>query len=328
MIRIPKRLILLLITLVFLYLVFINLDIKELISAIKEFKPSFIILLCISIVMGQFCRALCFKQLISKTVNAPLYELTPLCLTNGALNILLPARAGDFFRAFYVGNKYNVNKVKIFGSIILERIFDGIITLLFVFSAVILYNKNQLAVNICYITGSVFLGSLFLAFLAIKFNKTDAVFNFLKNKTRFFPDKIKNIFDSFLHFFNKVCNSFIDGFEILKFPGKLFFILLSSFSIWFFEGLNYFIIIQGINCHVSWSVILFIIGFIAVACVIPSTSIFIGPYQFAVISAFAIYNISKETALAVTFIDQAAVTIVSSIVALIFLLKFFQHILL
>ena len=53
----------------------------------------------------------------------------------------------------------------------------------------------------------------------------------------------------------------------------------------------------------------------------PSTSIFIGPYQFAVIAAFAIYDISKETALAISLVEQAIVIIVTSLIAVLFLLK-------
>ena len=91
--------------------------------------------------------------------------------------------------------------------------------------------------------------------------------------------------------------------------------------IWGLECLNYYFMILGFHCQVDWSVVLFIISFIALACMIPSTSIFVGPYQLAVIAAFAIYNIPKETALAISIVEQAVVTIVTSIVATIFLVK-------
>ena len=54
---------------------------------------------------------------------------------------------------------------------------------------------------------------------------------------------------------------------------------------------------------------------------VPSTSIFIGPYQVAVIAAFAIYNISKESALAISFVEQGFVVILTTIVAAIFLIR-------
>ncbi len=316
-----KKIILLFITLTFLYLVFVNLDFKELLSIIKEFNLTYLIALSVSVVLALACRGVCFKVLISKTVNAPLKDLIPLCLTGASLNIVLPARAGDIFRAYYVGQKYDVNKVKIFGTIMLERIFDGLIILSMLLCAIFLYNKDELAQNLCICAAVFFVGSLFVALLAVKYNKIDVICKFLEEKTNFLPNGLKEVIHSVLQFTNKICNSFVSGFEILKYPKNLVSILVASLGIWFFECLNYFIVIQGFNCEVSWSVVLFIIPFIALACMIPSTSIFIGPYQFAIIAAFAIYDVSKETGLAISIVEQAVVTILTSLVAVAFLIK-------
>lgn len=316
-----KKLILLFITCTFLYFVFANLDIKELLTAIKEFKIQYIFFLACSLIISQSIRGLCFKILISKTVKASLKDLIPLCITGSALNIVLPARAGDLFRAFYVGNKYNADKVKIFGAIMLERIFDGLTVLGILLLGIFVYNKNELAQKLCLMAAFIFLSGFIVAFLLMKYNKINSICNWLENKITNFPKKLKNIISKFIEFTNKTCNSFISGFEILESPTKLVQIMFCSGLIWLFECLNYFIVIYGFNCYVHWSVILFIIGFIALACMIPSTSVFIGPYQFAVISAFAIYNISKETALGISFVEQAIVMLTTSTIATIFLLK-------
>lgn len=316
-----KKIILLLITLVFLYFVFVNLDIKELLKLIKEFDVKYAFFLAVSILVSLGFRGLCFKQLISKTKSTPLMDMIPLCITGAALNIVLPARAGDFFRAYYVGHKYSIDKLKVFGAIMLERIFDGLVILSMLFAAIMLYNKNQLAQNLCMWAGIIFIGSLLFAFLMIKNNKADLICNFLVEKTSSFPEIFKKILHALLRFVNKVCNSFVSGFEVLKYPKTLVRVVLTSIAIWGFECLNYYFMILGFHCEVDWSVVLFIISFIALACMIPSTSIFVGPYQFAVIAAFAIYNIPKETALAISLVEQAIVTIVTSIVAVVFLVK-------
>ncbi len=316
-----KKIVLFLITLLFLYMVFVNLDINELIQIIKDFDIKYSILLVISIIISLSFRGLCFKQLISDTINAPLKDLIPLCITGAALNIVLPARAGDIFRAYYVGQKYDVDKVKIFGTIVLERIFDGFIILSMLFFGIFVYHKNELAQKLCYSATIIFCAALIIAFLAMKYNKTDKICALIEEKTNFLPTGIKNIFHSFVHFINKICNSFVSGFEILKYPPKMISILFASLGIWVFECANYLITIHAFGCDVNWSVVLFIIGLIALACMVPSTSIFIGPYQFAVITAFAIYDISKETALAISLVEQAVVLIVTVLIAILFLIK-------
>ena len=58
------------------------------------------------------------------------FQLSEIFTIGTLFNIFLPARAGDVYRAYYLGNVKSEKKLKIFGSVILERLFDG--TALFV----------------------------------------------------------------------------------------------------------------------------------------------------------------------------------------------------
>ncbi len=316
-----KNLCLILITAIFTYLVFVNIDFKQLITTVRNIDYSYLLLLPISIIISLSFRGLCFKLLISKSINIPLKLSAPLCITGTALNIFLPARAGDIFRAIYIGNKFKSDKIKLLGTVMLERVFDGIVILALLFIGIFVYNKNPIAQKLSILGVLIFFGTFLLAFLAIKFNKVNSICLFLEEKSYFLPDKLKNIFHSFLQFTNRTCNSFIEGFEVLNYPKTLFLSVLSFFCIWIFECLNFYIVILGFHCAVNWSITLFIISFIALACMIPSTSIFIGPYQYAVITAFNIYHLPKETALAVSLVEQSIVMITTAVIAFIFLFK-------
>ena len=314
-----KKFLLLLVTITFLYFVFVNLDFQELIKVIKDFNPIYIIFLVISIITSFSFRSLCFKILMSKTANLSVKEMTPVCITGAALNIMLPARAGDIFRAFFVGQKYNIDKLKVFGTVMLERMFDTLVIFCFLLIAVMFYHRTPLAKNLCVFAGiSMFLFAAF-AFITFKFNKVDVICNYLIKKTEAFP--FSEYIHKFIAFINKTCNSFFNGFEIMDSPLKLFGAVSSSFAIWTFECLNFYIILSAFGYHLHWSVTLFIVCFVALACMVPSTSIFIGPYQMAVIAAFAIYDVSKETALAITLVEQTVVIITTSTIAAIFLIK-------
>ena len=181
--KILKKIILLLITFCFLYLVIKNLNFKELYIILKGFNLKYLIFLVLAIILSASFRALCYKRLISKTVKISLKDLIPLCITGTALNILLPARAGDIFRAYYTGLKYNADKVKLFGTVMLERIFDGLIILTMLFLGIFLYNKNPLAQRLCILGGIIFIGCAVIALFMVKFKKIDSVCNFIINKT-------------------------------------------------------------------------------------------------------------------------------------------------
>ena len=55
---------------------------------------------------------------------------------------------------------------------------------------------------------------------------------------------------------------------------------------------------------------------------IPSTSVFLGPYQYAYILALGIYNIPKSTALAVSTVHQAVLMVILTIIGGFYLMRF------
>ena len=314
-----KKILLLLVTIVFLYFVFVNLDIKELLRVMKGFDLKYIFILCVSIIVSLGFRAVCFKQLISLSVKPPLKELIPLCITGASLNIVLPARAGDIFRAVFIGQKYGINKVKVFGTVMLERIFDVFVIFCFLLAGVFIYRKSQLALHLCSFAGIFLIMGAVFAFITYKYNKTDEICAYLTKKTKSLP--FSGMIEKIIGFTNKSCNSFFNGFEVIDTPKRILSALIASIGIWFFECMNFLIVIHGFGYDIHWSVTMFIISFIALACMVPSTSIFIGPYQAAVIAAFSMYGINKETALATSFVEQIIVTVVTTIIAAVFLLK-------
>ena len=314
-----KKAALLLITLVFLYFVFLNLDIKELTEVMKQFNLWYLLPLAFSIFISASIRGIIFKFLLNNTLKIPAWESMHLCITAAAMNILLPARAGDIFRACYTGHKYKTDKVKIFGTVMFERIFDIIVIFSLLLLGILVYHRNETAAKLCIFAGICMTAGLAAAVYAYKFNKTDEICSFITKKTAKLP--FSEFINRAVSFINRSCNSFFAGFEIIESPKYMAAAILTSFTLWFVECLNYFIVMHGFGCDVHWSVTLFLMGFIALACMVPSASIFIGPYQMAVIAAFTMYGVSKETALAISIVDQAAVIITVSIAALIFLFK-------
>ena len=55
---------------------------------------------------------------------------------------------------------------------------------------------------------------------------------------------------------------------------------------------------------------------------IPSASVFVGPYQYAYILALGIFGVSKSVSLAVATVHQGIMMIILAILGGIFLLKF------
>ncbi len=252
---------------------------------------------------------LCLNEKLS--VNEAFFAFT----VGNTINSYLPARAGDFWRAYHLGNKIGESKMKLLGSIILERLIDGISILLILFFAIVTYFRHRWVLNIAAVAACLFLGALAVIYIIFKFNKIEYIFK-----------KISEI--PFLSGFTAQLNTisghlmkFMNGFEALNNPKCFFMAFFMSMLAWGFECLMTYMIILGFGVHYGISIALFTISFIALSTVIPSSSIFIGPYQYAYILALGIYHIGKEQALGTAFIHQMSIMIIITVISVIYFMK-------
>lgn len=305
----------LLISLVFIILIFWKLDIHKLITAFRMFDYRILFLFVPIYVFSLYIRGVRWKYLLCMNEKLSVNEAFFAFTVGNTINSYLPARAGDFWRAYHLGNKIGESKMKLLGSIILERLIDGISILLILFFAIVTYFRHRWVLNIAAVAACLFLGALAVIYIIFKFNKIEYIFK-----------KISEI--PFLSGFTAQLNTisghlmkFMNGFEALNNPKCFFMAFFMSMLAWGFECLMTYMIILGFGVHYGISIALFTISFIALSTVIPSSSIFIGPYQYAYILALGIYHIGKEQALGTAFIHQMSIMIIITVISVIYFMK-------
>ena len=142
--KISKRKIFaLLITLGLLVVVFYKIDWGELLNTFKYFNFKNIWLIVTLYVLTLYLRGVRWKALLLNNAKYSSLHLGEVFTVGSMLNIFLPARAGDVYRAYYLGSVKGEKKMKVFGSIILERTLDGISVFLMLFLAVLLYCRQD-----------------------------------------------------------------------------------------------------------------------------------------------------------------------------------------
>ncbi len=302
----------LIISVIFILLIFWKLDINQLINTFKVFNYKVLLLFIPLYVLGLYIRGFRWKFLLCDTSKLTVKEAFFSFTTGNTLNSYLPARAGDIWRAYHVGAKLQESKMKLLGSIILERIIDGISVLLILFFAVLTYFKHQWVLNITYLAAALFLGSLAVFYFVFKFNKIDWFFDKLIHITL-----LKNFKPQILKLAS-LLNKFMQGFQSLNNLKCFSLAFLSSCIAWGIECLLTYILIMGFGHHYGFSIALFVISFIALSTIIPSSSVFVGPYQYAYILALGIYHIEKSNALGIAFIHQITIMITITVISIIY----------
>ncbi|MDD3238413.1 MAG: lysylphosphatidylglycerol synthase transmembrane domain-containing protein [Candidatus Gastranaerophilales bacterium] len=316
-----KRVLALAVTILFLILVFKNIDIKTMLNTIKSFNLNILWLLVPVYTFSYFVRGARWQQILPNASGCNKNELWQIYTTGAALNIFLPARAGDFFRAYHLGEAKNISKMEVLGSIVLERIFDGITVVSLLIIAILFSQTKGWIVDLTITGGLIFFTALFVSLLILKYNKTEAIKLFFKNKTKLLPQKFQKIATSFIERMSELVNSFITGFKNILEPKKAIKIGLYSIAVWGLECLMPLLLFVGFNLKAGLIATFFVIGLTALSTIIPSTSIYIGPYQYAYIMALAMYSINKSQALAVAFTQQFITIIIVSVIATYFFLR-------
>ena len=317
-----RKIIAILITVTLLVFIFHKLDWRELFETFKTFNFKNMPGIIVFYVLGLYLRGVRWKALLMNDPKYSALHLGEVFTVGSMLNIYLPARAGDVYRAYYLGKIKDEKKMKVFGSIILERTLDGISVFLILLAAVLLYCKQAWILKITYGIGALFVGSMLVFYLVFKYNKINFICEKLSNACKFLPGKLAEFSRTFISKIGGYANSFMEGFEVLDSLKYSTIAVLSSIVIWGLECYVVYLILGSFDLGLGFAASLFVISLISFSTMIPSTSVFLGPYQYAYILALGIFGVEKSVTLAISTVHQGILALILTVIGAYYLLKF------
>ncbi len=291
-----------LITLGALYYTFKNITFTELLKALSTVNYLSLLPAILIIVLTYFFRAIRWKYLVAPLKNGVKTSSLFSPLMIGFMGNLLPARAGEFIRAYLLGKKENLSFSVSFATVFVERLFDilclmFIMTWLLVFRADIFLSagnfKDVAVVSILrkfgFATLALSIGIVIFSYLLLHFR--EKMLNIVRIIIRPLPDRISLKIIEFI-------NSFAQGLGILNDIKSLFLISILSVIIWVFMIGSYypFYLAFGFNelPYISILVLAVVIGVLISLFPTPG---FLGSYQAAcVIGLHEIYKVSEVAA--------------------------------
>ncbi|MBN1297407.1 flippase-like domain-containing protein [bacterium] len=192
-------------------------------------------------------------------------------------NNVLPFRIGEIVRAWFFGHKENRRTSEVFGTIVLERVFD-ILSILILYVAFVIYfasNNSDILLDWmvygAYIMGIVAVGSLG-ALIALRFWTRPARI-IINSIFRPFPAR-------FGRKVNHMVDAFIEGLRIFDSWRCILSAFGLSMIIWIDLAVAYLFVFYAVDIHTSLFVSLFLIVALAFAVSIPSMPGFIGTFHF------------------------------------------------
>lgn len=188
-------------------------------------------------------------------------------------NLILPFRLGEFFRAYYLGNKLSISKSVAFLAVVIERVFDAfVVTSIALLAGYLLWGHNLYNSVYFYLALAILLGSLVIGFLVyVVYRQDDILLKTIYFSTSIFNNKIKDKI-------RLMSWSVIFGAHTILKKLKYSKYILLSFIMWFLYVTSVAILLLPLGLSQIQSVVLSIGSYLSVS--FPSGPGYIGTYQY------------------------------------------------
>jgi glycosyltransferase 2 family protein len=268
--------------------------------------------------IGVWVRAWRWHYLLGPIKKIPTATMFPITTIGYMGNNIYPARAGEVLRAVILKRKEGVSVSASLATIIIERIFDGVVMLAFVF-----VNLSELAKltgasgfvgniqQVAILGTGVFLGALVVFLLAAMFPQRTAKQGFWFI-FRLVP---KRLHERILSLMNK----FLDGLASLRSPYNVLMVFFTSVIIWLLETGKYWFVMQAFNFSVSFFALMLMNGIVNLATTIPSAPGYIGTFDAPGIAVLTAYGVEHSVAAGYSLVLHVALWLPITLVGAYFL---------
>jgi len=255
--------------------------------------------------VGVWARAWRWHYLLRPLKSIPTRRLFPTVAIGYFGNNILPARIGEVLRAIVLKKDEEVPISASLATIIVERVFDGVVMLAFVF-----LNLPELARltsssgfvgdirTLAMIGSGVFFGVLTIFLVAAMFpERTIALTRAIVQRMvpQRYREKTLGLVERFL-----------GGLASLRSPRGALMVFLTSIVIWLLETGKYWFVMHAFPFQVSFFTLMLMNGIVNLATTIPSAPGYVGTFDAPGIAVLQAYGIGKATAAAYTLILHIA----------------------
>jgi uncharacterized protein (TIRG00374 family) len=270
--------------------------------------------------VGVWVRAWRWHYLLKPIKVIPTRTMFPITTIGYMGNNIYPARAGEVLRAVILKRREGVPVSASLATIIVERIFDGVVMLAFIFinlpelarltsASGFVGNIQQVAIY-----GTVaFMVALLVFLLAAMFPVVTARVGqwFID---RLLPARFRPGITGFMH-------KFLDGLASLRSPVNILMVFVTSVIIWLFETLKYWFVMHAFGFTVSFFALMLMNGIVNLATTIPSAPGYIGTFDAPGIAVLAAYGVDQATAAGYTLTLHAALWVPITLLGAYFLTR-------
>jgi uncharacterized protein (TIRG00374 family) len=290
---------------VFIWLALRGIDLAKAWEALQDANYWWLIPAIAVYFIAVWARAWRWHYLLRPLKVVPLRTIFPIVVIGYMGNNIYPARIGELLRAYVLKRKENVPVSASLATVIIERVFDGVVMLGFV-----IFNLPALTA----ISGdSGFVGSIEQVAIwgTVAFSLALAVFLL----AALFPHQSLSLFHRFIEpiipgrFRSKITGmvtGFWQGLESLRSPANIAMVFFTSVVVWLLETVKYWFVMHAFSFEVPFFALMLMNGIVNLATTIPSAPGYVGTFDAPGIAVLKAFGVESGLAASYTLVLHVA----------------------
>jgi glycosyltransferase 2 family protein len=304
----------LLISALFLWLALRGLKLGDVWQDIRQANYWWLIPSVTAYFVGVWARTWRWDYMLRPLKHIPMARLFPVVVIGYMGNNVYPFRAGELLRSYVLRRREAVPMSASLATVVVERVFDGLVMLLFVFVALPLAPLPSETLQTTVIVASAgFFGAMILFFFMAAYpRQAMRLFGWLG--ARFLPERIGRPLLDFT-------GRFLTGLDSLRSFGNVVMIFATSIVIWLLETVKYWFIMQAFPFDVSFFALMLMNGIVNLATTLPSAPGYVGTFDAPGIAVLVLYGVPDSIAAAYTLSLHAALWLPITLLGAVYMLR-------
>jgi glycosyltransferase 2 family protein len=279
------------VSLVLLWVAFRGVQPEEIVQSMAGVRPGWLVLVVLSLPVRFWLTAVRWRFLLGRAKRVGLHRLFGITLIGFMANNLLPARMGEFVRAYALAKSETLSMSLSFATIVVERLFDGFTLLLFlVASAVFLKPERWIVVPALMLFGVYVVVVIGLVWLRRGGSLAPII--------RWLPGRLQGRATEML-------DSFASGLDVLGDAPTLGAVAGLSIVIWGVNVAGLHAMFVAFSLDVPAYASALVMGILTLTLAAPSTPGYVGPFQAGTVVALGLFGVPKATALSLSIVYHA-----------------------
>ncbi len=282
------------ISILFLFLVFRQLtDLGQVIDTAKNANYLYVFPALIVYFIGVWIRAIRWHFILKPIKSISSARLFPVVVIGYMANDVLPARIGEIVRSYILGDREKISKTASLATILVERLFDGLIMLLFMAIVSFFVNFSEQLQQIFKFAG-IFLVIFFVIIVVIASSKK-LTLDLIQLILKLLPQKFRAPIV-------KRGNLFIDGLAAVQNFRTVFVGLALSLVAWLFEACMYYILAIGFDLNLPIYAFILTTAVVNLGTMVPSSPGYIGTFEALSVFTLSLFAINENVAFTYTVV--------------------------